>query len=344
MRHFGDVSCRNLSADSLASFLRDAGSNQSRALVYASTLGFDELTEKPSIVIFPGLSYGTDVSSDADSSSSLGWWESIVGPGRPIDTRRYLVHTFGLYPEDSCGPKPDNAVLLGPSSLCISAFASLVRDHLGNSGVRKIDALIGTSFGSLPATELACLTSPFTIDRLVFICGGITHTPYTLLLRSITDTLLNPRSGISSNLALRLSRQMSLLLYGSPSAFERRQETIPLFDPIHWADRKADKHSDRFSPDYTRDLNRMALLAPEFLSLDSLQRNHPNLTVHQIVCPSDVLYGIVAAKNTRRLLDEHGVHTLESIFASLDGHDAFLTDQQRLAPLITETLRKDIAG
>jgi homoserine O-acetyltransferase len=42
------------------------------------------------IVIFTGLSPSAHATSSADDLAP-GWWEEMVGPSRPIDTRRFFV-------------------------------------------------------------------------------------------------------------------------------------------------------------------------------------------------------------------------------------------------------------
>jgi homoserine O-acetyltransferase len=42
------------------------------------------------ILIFTGLSPSAHAASSVEDPSP-GWWEEMIGPGRPIDTRRYFV-------------------------------------------------------------------------------------------------------------------------------------------------------------------------------------------------------------------------------------------------------------
>ena len=42
------------------------------------------------VLLFTGLSPSAHAASSAEDPSP-GWWEEMVGPGRPIDTRRYFV-------------------------------------------------------------------------------------------------------------------------------------------------------------------------------------------------------------------------------------------------------------
>jgi len=42
------------------------------------------------ILIFTGLSPSAHAASST-ADAAPGWWEEIIGPGRPIDTKRYFV-------------------------------------------------------------------------------------------------------------------------------------------------------------------------------------------------------------------------------------------------------------
>jgi len=44
----------------------------------------------PVVAVLGGISASKHVAS-SPSDSSAGWWEDVVGPGRPIDTRQFRV-------------------------------------------------------------------------------------------------------------------------------------------------------------------------------------------------------------------------------------------------------------
>ena len=69
--------------------MRCGGVLQSPIIVY-ETWGELEGRGENAILLFTGLSPSAHATSSLEDPSP-GWWEDMVGPGRPIDTNRYFV-------------------------------------------------------------------------------------------------------------------------------------------------------------------------------------------------------------------------------------------------------------
>src|SRR5690349_20857507 len=81
------------------------------------------------IMIFTGLSPSAHAASSLDDSSP-GWWEDMVGPGRPIDTQRFFVicvnslgSVFGSTNPASINPKTGQSYRLTFPILTIEDIA-----------------------------------------------------------------------------------------------------------------------------------------------------------------------------------------------------------------------------
>ena len=61
-----------------------------RPTIAYETWGELDASRSNAVLIFTGMSPSAHAASSA-LDPSPGWWEEIVGPGRPIDTRRYFV-------------------------------------------------------------------------------------------------------------------------------------------------------------------------------------------------------------------------------------------------------------
>ena len=92
------------------------------------------------VLIFTGLSPSAHVASSLEDPSA-GWWEDMVGPDKPINTRRYFIicvnslgSCFGSTGPASINPETGKHYRLDFPILCVEDIAdtgALVMDHLG---------------------------------------------------------------------------------------------------------------------------------------------------------------------------------------------------------------------
>jgi homoserine O-acetyltransferase len=113
-------------------------------------------------------------------SHAIGWWDRLIGPGKPIDTDRYFV--IGQNCLGGCQGTT------GPSSLAPdgqpfgSRFPSItVRDMvevqsrlLDKLGVRRLHAVAGGSMGGMQAIQWA-IQHPGRVDKVFSTASTPTH-------------------------------------------------------------------------------------------------------------------------------------------------------------------------
>ena len=110
-----------------------------------------------------------------------GYWDALVGPGRPLDTDRYLL--VGVDTLANVRSLDGVTVTTGPASLDPATgrpygmrFPQIqIRDQveiqkavLRSLGVRRLHAVVGASMGSMQAFEWAA-SSPEWVDRIVAV-------------------------------------------------------------------------------------------------------------------------------------------------------------------------------
>lgn len=91
-----------------------------------------------------------------------GWWERMVGPGKPIDTNRFFVICSNVIGScmGSFGPKETNPATGKPYGLSLPFITlgdmvraqALLLDHLG---IQKLFAVVGGSMGGMQVLEWA---------------------------------------------------------------------------------------------------------------------------------------------------------------------------------------------
>jgi homoserine O-acetyltransferase/O-succinyltransferase len=140
---------------------------------------------------FTGTSHAAGKYAPADAAP--GYWDAIIGAGRPIDTDRYFVISADTLANVNI--KDPNVVTTGPATVDpgtgkpygmtfpVVSYRDSVRVHkalLDSLGVKKLAAVAGASGGSIQAMEWAALY-PDYVQRVVHVIGpGFEITPYVL--------------------------------------------------------------------------------------------------------------------------------------------------------------------
>jgi homoserine O-acetyltransferase/O-succinyltransferase len=142
---------------------------------------------------FSGNSHAAGKYKDTDAA--FGYWDPIIGPGRPIDTDKYFVVSadtlVNLNTRDpnttTTGPastNPDTGKPYGMSFPVVS-YVDSVRVHkalLDMLGVKKLQAAAGASGGSIQAMLWAAQYPEF-VERVVHVIGpGFDIHPYVIEL------------------------------------------------------------------------------------------------------------------------------------------------------------------
>lgn len=110
--------------------------------------------------------------------SQRGWWDTIIGPGRPLDTDRFFVICPNLLGgcAGTTGPSSEDPATGRPYGLrfpmlSVRDLVAVHRALLEHLGVRRLHAAIGGSLGGMQVLQWA-LDHPGEIDRAVLVCAS----------------------------------------------------------------------------------------------------------------------------------------------------------------------------
>ena len=105
--------------------------------------------------------------------SKTGWWNNMIGPGKPIDTNRFFVVSSNCIGgcQGSSGPSSINPATNRPYNLAFPAVSirdmvrsqRLLIDHLGLNG---LDAVVGGSMGGMQVLQWG-IEYPGFVRRLI---------------------------------------------------------------------------------------------------------------------------------------------------------------------------------
>ncbi len=131
---------------------------------------------------FSGNSHAAGKYSAEDERA--GYWDSIIGPGKPVDTDRfYVISSDTLVNLNTGNPK---VITTGPASIdpatgrpygmsfpivTIRDFVEVQKKLVESLGITKLHAVMGASMGSLQAYEWAA-AHPEMVGRVIPVIGA----------------------------------------------------------------------------------------------------------------------------------------------------------------------------
>lgn len=167
-----------------------------------------------------------------------GWWDDLVGAGKPLDPARHYVicanHIGSCY--GSTGPltpNPQTGLAYGPTfpRLTIRDLARAQARLLDLLGVEKV-TVIGGSLGGMVAMEFALLF-PARVNKLVVLAAPPVHGPWARAFNRLSRDAITAdpayKGGYYSEqpLGLQLARSIAMLSYRAPKSFAERWRQTP---------------------------------------------------------------------------------------------------------------------
>lgn len=167
-----------------------------------------------------------------------GWWDRLIGPGRPIDTERFFVISPNLLGgcQGTTGPSSVNAATGRRYGLEFPMFS--VRDlngvHarlLAHLGIERLHAATGGSLGGMQALQWA-IDEPGRMALCVPICASAELSAMNIAFSTVAREaiLRDPGfqggayhdSGWGPNIGLAVARMMAHITYLSEDSFARK--------------------------------------------------------------------------------------------------------------------------
>ena len=145
---------------------------------------------------FTGNSHAAGKYKETDAAP--GYWNGIIGPGKPIDTDKLFVISADTL--SNVNTKDPNTTTTGPSSVNpdtgkpygmnfpVISYRDSVRIHKAltdSLGVKRIKAVVGASGGSVQAMEWGALYGDH-IERVIHVIGpGFSISPWVIGLLDV---------------------------------------------------------------------------------------------------------------------------------------------------------------
>jgi homoserine O-acetyltransferase len=287
-----------------------------------------------------------------------GWWETLIGPGRAIDTDRLFVVCPNLiggcygttgprFPAPDGAPYYDRFPLLTPLDMM-----RVQRLFIHTLGVEHLRMVIGPSMGGMIAWEWA-VEAPEAVDDVVVVAAPLRSSPHQIGLNWLQRRGIEldiTENEVVAKVGQMVARGVGMLSYRSPVGleqkfgrewFKRPGSTLRergMYNVESWLLHHGRRITKRFDPYtyllYSRAMDLHDISAGRGDLVSALKRATCRTLVVGI--SSDSLYPRDEVKLGADILSRLGQRVRYEEIGSPNGHDAFLLDLDQLDAMLRD--------
>jgi len=336
------------------------------AVVAYETWGTLSTARDNAILIVTGMSPSAHAAS-GPLDRSPGWWEPMIGRGRTLDTDRYFVicvNSLGSCKGSTgpASPHPEDGepYRLRFPAITIEDVADGAAQVAHSVGISRLLAVIGPSMGGMTAQAMA-LRHPALCPNLVVMSCAARSGAFAIALRSLQRQIVradpgwnggNYRESMDVASGMGLARKLGVATYRSPQEWRERfgrarldtRDADPFaseFQIESYLDAHARRWAGGFDPASYLYLSRAMDwfdLADYGGSVESGCRQMAVVQALVIGVASDILFPVEQQEEIAEGLRAAGAIVDFQSLPSIQGHDAFLVDIPRFAPVISRFL------
>jgi len=322
------------------------------------------------ILILTGLSPDAHAAAN-DANSEAGWWEAMLGPGKPIDSNRWFVicvNSLGSC-KGSTGPASINPQTTQPyrldfPHLSVEDGADAAFHVVRGLGIDRLACIIGNSMGGMTALAFL-LRHPGTARTHINISGAARALPFSIAIRSLQreairldpawnngdyDDTHYPESG------MRMARKLGVITYRSALEWDGRFGRVRLEsdrrgdeDPFGLefeVERYLEGHARRFVRNFDPNCYLYLSRSMDWFDLGETAGGDVRNGLAQIRLDkalaigvqTDILFPLQQQQQIAEGLRAGGADASFVPLASRQGHDAFLVDIDRFGPAVRHFL------
>jgi len=316
-------------------------------------------------LLFTGLSPSAHAAS-SPADPKPGWWEQMIGPGRPIDTGRYFVvcvnsigSPYGSSSPASIDPRTGRAFGISFPEVTLEDVARGGFEVLRSLGIQSVASVAGPSMGGMTVLAFAA-QFPGVARSLISISGAVAANPFAISLRSLQREIVrndpawrggNYEPGRGPRQGMRLARKLGTITYrsheewdqrfgrrrvaeasGMPGDFRAQFEVESYLE--HQGQRFAEVYDANCYLYLSRAMDQFDLAEHGAGSLDAAFARLQVPRALVLGAQTDMLYTIDQQALIAEQLRRAGAEVEFHAFPSPQGHDAFLVDNARFEPVI----------
>lgn len=285
-----------------------------------------------------------------------GWWEPLVGPGRPLDTDKYYIICTNVLGgcQGTTGPaSPDPATGL-PYGMTFPEITLLDMVHVQKRllellEINHIKMIIGGSMGGMQSLEWAIAYPDFMDSIMVIAAPGYASSQSIAYNKVGREAIVldpdwlggNYYGGAGPEKGLAIARAVGMITYQSEVSMEGkfgRKRRNGCFEIENYLEYQGNCLARRFDANSYLYL----LRALDFYNLSEACKTCENALaqisarIMVVGVSSDILYPPYQQQELVEAMLVSGVDAQYALIESPHGHDGFLIDFHLLRPIIQE--------
>jgi homoserine O-acetyltransferase len=287
----------------------------------------------PVVVAFGGISASRRVWIPEEPRG--GWWHEVVGPKLALDTQRFRILSFDYLgaSADSTGPRDG-----GPFPT-VSAYdqAELLLRLINHLGISSLRAIVGASYGGMVALAFG-ERYPERVARLIVISAADRAHPMASAWRVVQRRIVKfaIESGRPAQ-GLELARALAMATYRSPEEFAARFSGAPRRDEHDQHVLPVEEYLFARGAEYAKTYRPDSFVClSESIDLHRVDATRIFAPVTAIAVREDQLVPLGDMRAMVARLPNAELHEVSSVY----GHDAFLKENRRLAPIFANVLNE----
>jgi homoserine O-acetyltransferase len=316
------------------------------------------------ILIFTGMSPSAHASSCPEDPSP-GWWEEMVGPSRPIDTRRFFVicinslgSCFGSTGPASPDPATGQPYRVSFPVLSLEDVANAGKAVVDQFGIERLHTIVGPSMGGMTTLAFA-VQHPGMVRNLALLSTAARALPLAIAVRSLQREMIrrdpewqggNYAAGAGPITGMRLARKLGMMTYRSAREWEQRfgrervaeeRQTGNAFALDFEVEAYLEAHALKFVGQFDANCYLYLSRASDLFDVaehgGSVSAGLNRVRAERVLVvgvETDMLFPIAQQRELAAGLDARGREVQLAELPSIQGHDSFLVDMDRFRPVL----------
>lgn len=347
----------------------DSGQRLKPVTIAYETYGALNEDRTNAVLVLHALSGDAHAAGYYPGDSKPGWWETMIGPGKGIDTNRYFVICSNVIGgcKGSTGPSSINPATGREYALDFPVVTvpdmvraqKLLIDYLG---IEQLLAVVGGSMGGMQALQWA-VSYPEAVASCIAIAATQKHSPMQIAFNEVGRLAImsdpnwnngNYYHGQPPDNGLAVARMIGHITYLSDEAMRekfgrrlRNKESLGYdfsldFEVASYLRHQGELFTRRFDANtylyVTKALDYFDLTGGHGVLEETFRDLPDDMRFLIIAFSSDWLYPPYQSKEIVRALRGNGLDCSYIEMQSSHGHDAFLLDNKELRRVISHFL------
>lgn len=224
--------------DAQAPLRLDSGEQLDEVVVAYETYGRLNADRSNAIYICHALTGDAHAAGWHAGDKRPGWWDTMIGPGRAIDTNRWFVISSNLLGgcrgttgPSSINPATGQAWGLDFPLLAMQDFVTVHRALLAHLGIEQLHAAVGGSLGGMQVLQWA-LSHPADLENAVIIAASARLTAQNIAFSAVGRQAIMrdehfhagrfAEQQVNPSVGLAIARMMAHITYTSEEGFQAK--------------------------------------------------------------------------------------------------------------------------